>query len=151
MVWTSQHRREASRPGLRYPSDLTDAEWALIEPLVPPARRGGRPRHVDMREVCNAIFYVLATGCQWQALPRDLPPKSTVFGYFGRWTAGRTLWRMHDALFDAERGRLGRNPKPRLGVIDAQVVAGAPKGGLRLTPRGSMRASASAAANATSS
>ena len=151
MVWTTRHRLEAARVGLRYPSDLTDAEWALIAPLVPPARCGGRPRRVDMREVCNAIFYVLATGCQWQALPRDLPPKSTVFGYFGRWTAGQTLWRMHDALFEAERSRLGRNPKPRLGVIDAQAVAGAPKGGLHLTPRGSMRASASAAANATSS
>ncbi len=150
MVWTTEHRREAARRGLRYPSDLTDAEWALIEPLIPPARRGGRPRRVDMREVCNAIFYVLSTGCQWQALPRDFPPKSTVFDYFGRWTAGRTLWRLHDALFEAERGRLERNPKPRLGIIDAQAVAGAPKGGLRSTDPASMRPSRSAAASAIS-
>ena len=76
-MWTPEHRRAAERRGLRYPSDLTDAEWALVEPLIPPARRGGRPRDVNVREVLNAIFYVLSTGCQWQALPRDLPPKST--------------------------------------------------------------------------
>src|SRR3546814_18141418 len=77
-----EHRAAAGRRGLRYPSDLTDAEWKIVAPLIPPARRGGRPRAVDLREVLNGIFYVLSTGCQWQAMPTDLPPKSTVHHYF---------------------------------------------------------------------
>src|SRR5437868_15420795 len=80
-MWKPEHRRAAERRGLRYPSDLTDAEWALIEPMIPPAKRGGRRREVNIREVLNAIFYVLSTGCQWQALPKDLPPKSTAHHY----------------------------------------------------------------------
>ena len=75
-MWKPEHRRAADRHGLRYPSDLSDGEWALIEPAIPPAKRGGRRREVNVREVLNAIFYVLSTGCQWQALPKDLPPKS---------------------------------------------------------------------------
>ena len=75
-MWKPEHRRAAERRGLRYPSDLTDAEWALVEPMIPPAKRGGPRREVNVREVLNAIFYVLSTGCQWQALPKDLPPKS---------------------------------------------------------------------------
>jgi transposase len=71
-----------AREGLRYPSDLSDAEWPLVEPLIPPAKRGGRPREVNLREVLNAILYVLATGCQWTALPKDLAPKSTAHAYF---------------------------------------------------------------------
>ena len=81
-MWTQEHRQSHDRKGLRYPSDLTDAEWALVGPLIPPARRGGRPRDVDIREVLNAVFYLLSTGCQWDALPKDLPPKSTVYEYF---------------------------------------------------------------------
>ena len=77
-MWKPEHRRAAERRGLRYPSDLTDAEWALVEPMIPPAKRGGRRREVNVREVLNAVFYVLSTGCQWQALPKDLPPKSTL-------------------------------------------------------------------------
>ena len=74
-MWKPEHRiAAAARRGLRYPSDMSDAEWALVEPMIPPGRRGGRPRGVNLREVVNAIFYVLATGCQWQALPKDLPP-----------------------------------------------------------------------------
>ena len=121
MGWTEQHRRNARRVGLRYPSDLTDAEWALIEPLIPPGRRGGRPRKVDMREVMNAIFYILGTGCQWAALPKDLPPRSTVFHHFALLRTGQTLWRIHDALFAAERKRHHRNPEPTLAV---KVAAG---------------------------
>jgi transposase len=81
-MWTPEHRRAADRRGLRYPSDLTDAEWALVAPAIPPARHGGRHREVNVREVVNGIFYVLWTGCQWNALPKDLPPKSTVHSYF---------------------------------------------------------------------
>src|SRR2546427_9430221 len=84
-MWKPEHRLAAERRGLRYPSDMTDCEWTLIAPLIPPARRGGRPRDVNPREVLNAIFYVLATGCQWQALPKDLPPKSTAHHYFMLW------------------------------------------------------------------
>src|SRR6266480_3349293 len=80
-MWKPEHRRAADRHGLRYPSDLSDGEWALIEPAIPPAKRGGRRREVNVREVLNAIFYVLSTGCQWQALPKDLPPKSTAHSY----------------------------------------------------------------------
>jgi transposase len=76
-MWTVQQRQIHKRAGLRYPSDLTDAEWALVEPLIPPAKRGGRRRSVDLRAVLDGIFYVLATGCQWRALPKDLPPRST--------------------------------------------------------------------------
>ena len=90
-MWKPEHRRAAERRGLRYPSDLTDAEWTLVEPMIPPAKRGGRRREVNVREVLNAIFYVLSTGCQWQALPKDLPPKSTAHLYFMLWDWGGTM------------------------------------------------------------
>lgn len=90
-MWKPEHRRAAERRGLRYPSDLTDAEWALVEPMIPPAKRGGRRREVNIREVLNAIFYVLSTGCQWQALPKDLPPKSTAHSYFNAVGLGRNV------------------------------------------------------------
>ena len=77
-MWTDENRSLYERKGVRYPSDLTDREWTLIEALIPPAKRGGRPRQVDVREVMNGVLYVLATGCQWRALPKDLPAKSTV-------------------------------------------------------------------------
>ena len=73
-MWKPEHRRAAERRGLRYPSDLSDAEWALVDPLIPPAKRGGRKRSVNVREVLNGIVYVLSTGCQWNAVPSDLPP-----------------------------------------------------------------------------
>ncbi len=79
-MWKPEHRRVLARRDLRYPSDLTDAEWTLVGPLIPPAKTGGL-----VREVLNAIFYVLSTGCQWKALPKDLPPKSTVHFYFVLW------------------------------------------------------------------
>ena len=79
-MWKPEHRLAADRRGLRYPSDLTDAEWAIVAPMIPPGRDGGRRRSVNVREVLNGIFYVLWTGCQWKALPKDLPPKSTVPG-----------------------------------------------------------------------
>ena len=79
-MWTEQHRKTYARVGGRYPSDMTDAEWALLEPLIPPAKPGGRPRETDMREAINAILYLLRTGCPWRYLPRDgFPPRSTVY------------------------------------------------------------------------
>ena len=104
-MWKPEHRRAAERRGLRYPSDLTDAEGALVEPMIPPAKRGGRRREVNIREVLNAIFYVLSTGCQWQALPKDLPPKSTAHSYFMLWDWDGTLERVHHALYVATRER----------------------------------------------
>ena len=96
-MWTKETRGRYDRRGLRYPSDLTDAEWALIAPMIPPAKRGGRRREVDVREVLNGLLYVLETGCPWRHLPKDFPPKSTVHGYFDLWAWDGTLERMHEA------------------------------------------------------
>ena len=84
-MWTPENRPRYDRSKLRYPSDLTDEEWALIGPLIPPAKRGGNKRTVDVREVVNGVMYILSTGCQWAALPKDLPPRSTVNDYLRRW------------------------------------------------------------------
>ena len=90
-MWKPEHRLAADRRGLRYPSDLTDAEWTIVAPMIPRGRHGGRRRSVNVREVLNGIFYVLWTGCQWKALPKDLPPKSTVHDYLELWKLGRHL------------------------------------------------------------
>ena len=108
MGWTAEHRRAADRRGLRYPSDLTDDEWALVAPLIGPAKHGGRPRTANVREVLNAVFYVLSTGCQWSALPKDLPPKSTAWDYFSRWEWEGTIERIHHVLYVAVREQAGR-------------------------------------------
>lgn len=81
-MWTVENRARYNRDHLRYPSDLSDAEWEVIAPLIPPARPGGGKRRVDMREVVNGLMYVLSTGCQWRAIPRDLPPRLTIYNYF---------------------------------------------------------------------
>jgi transposase len=124
-MWTPEHRCAADRRGLRYPSDMTDAEWALVEPLIPPAKRGGRKRTVDVREVLNAIFYVLWTGCQWTALPKDLPPKSTVYDYLDLWEWDGTLERIHHTLYVAAREASGREASPTAAIIDSQSAKGA--------------------------
>jgi transposase len=149
-MWTVEHRRAYERDGLRYPSDLTDGEWALVEPFIPPAKRGGRKRTVDVREVLNGIFYILATGCQWRALPKDLPPKSTVHDYLSLWAWDGTLGRLHHALFVQVRERAGKEASPTAAIIDSQSVKGAEKGGLASTRRVSMRARRSRARSATS-
>jgi transposase len=149
-MWTPEHRRASDRSGLRYPSDLTDAEWALVEPQIPPAKHGGRPRNVNVREVLNGIFYVLSTGCQWQALPKDLPPKSTAHYYFMLWEWDGTLERIHHALYVAVREQEGRNASPTTAIIDSQSAKAAQKGGPRSTRRATMRARKSRGASATS-
>ena len=88
-MWTAENRKRYDRSRLRYPSDLTDDEWQFIEPLIPPAKRGGRRREVNVREVMNGVMYVLSTGCQWRAIPKDLPPRSTVFAYLDLWCLRR--------------------------------------------------------------
>ena len=134
-MWTVENRRAYERKGLRYPSDLSDAEWALVGPLIAPAKRGGRPREVSVREVLNAIFYVLSTGCQWRALPKDFPPKTTVYDYLDLWSWDGTLARIHHALYVQARARAGREASPTLAIIDSQSVKGAEKGGFTLIHR----------------
>ena len=90
-MWTTNNRARYDRSFLRYPSDLTDDEWALVEPLIPPAKRGGDKRTVIIREVVNGLMYILSTGCQWRAIPKDLPPRSTIHGYFDLWSWDGTL------------------------------------------------------------
>jgi len=150
-MWKAEHRRAARVAGRRYPSDLTDAEWSLVKPLIGPAKRGGRRREVDEREVLNAIFYVLSAGCQWAALPKDLPPKSTAHHYFMLWEWDGTLERIHDVLYVAVREKQGREASPTVAIIDSQSAKAAQKGGRRLIRRATMQARRSRAASATSS
>jgi transposase len=128
-MWTNENRPRYNRDNLRYPSDLTDEEWALIEPLIPPGKRGGGKRRVNMREIVNGLMYVLSTGCQWRAVPKDLPPRSTLHGYFDLWTWDRTLDRIHQVLYVASREKAGREASPTAGIIDSQSVKSAEKGG----------------------
>jgi len=148
-MWTTENRGHYDRGGLRYPSDLTDEEWRLVEPLIPPAKRGGDKRTVNIREVVNALLYVLSTGCQWRAIPKDLPPRSTVYGYFDLWDWDGTLDRMHYALYVKCRETMGREASPTAAVIDSQSVKSAEKGGsmIRLV---TMRARRSKARSVTS-
>ena len=128
-MWTAKNRGRYDRSALRYPSDLTDDEWALVEPLIPPARCGGNKRHVDEREVMNGIMYILSTGCQWRAIPKDLPPRSTVHDYLDLWSYDGTLDRIHHALYVECRERGKREASPTAAIIDSQSVKSAEKGG----------------------
>jgi transposase len=150
-MWTAENRGLYDRSQLRYPSDLTDEEWALVAPLIPPAKHGGRKREIDVREVLNGIFYILSTGCQWRALPKDFPPKSTVHDYLSLWDWDGTLLRIHDALYTETRALEGRDAEPSLGIIDSQSARGAEKGGRRPIHRAMIRARRSRAASAISS
>jgi transposase len=129
-MWTTENRARYDRSQLRYPSDLADAEWALVKPLIPPAKRGGGKCRVEMRQVVNGLMYVLSTGCQWRAIPKDLPPKSTVYGYFDLWTYDGTLDRLHHTLYVTCREATGRAASPSAAVIDSQSVKSAEKGGV---------------------
>ena len=150
-MWTTANRGKYKRDGLRYPSDLTDAEWALVEPLIPPAKRGGRKREVDVREVVNGLLYVLSTGCQWRAVPKDLPAKSTLFNYFDLWNWDGTLGRIHEELYVKCREAMDREASPTACIIDSQSVKSAEKGGPRSTCAGMMRGKRSRARSGISS
>jgi transposase len=118
-MWTTKNRGRYDRSKLRYPSDLTDAEWALVAPLIPPGKRGGGMRIVVMREVVNGLMYILSTGCQWRAIPKDLPPRSTLYDYFDLWCWDGTLERIHHSLSVQCREQAGRESSPTAGIIDS--------------------------------
>ena len=148
-MWTAQNRRRYDRSRLRYPSDLTDEEWAHVAPMIAPAKRGGNRRHVDVREVMNGIMYILSTGCQWRAIPKDLPPRSTLYDYFDLWSWDGTLERIHHALFVECREREEREASPTAAIIDSQSVKSAEKGGRASMRTATMRARRSRARSVT--
>ena len=128
-MWSNENRARYDRRRLRDPSDLTDAEWAHVEPLIPPAKRGGNRRHVEVREVVNGLMYILNTGCQWRAIPKDLPPRSTLHDDFDLWSWDGTLERIHAALYVKCREAAAREASPTAAIIDSQSVKSAEKGG----------------------
>jgi transposase len=149
-MWTVENRARYDRNRLRYPSDLTDEEWALVKPAIPRAKRGGNKRTVDVREVINGVMYVLSTGCQWRAIPKDLPPRSTVHHYFCRWQHDGTLDRLHHTLYVRCREQADRQASPTAAIIDSQSVKSAEKGGVGSTRRALMAVRRSKARNGTS-
>jgi transposase len=149
-MWTVENRARYDRSRLRYPSDLTDEEWALVKPEIPRAKRGGNKRTVDVREVINGVMYVLSTGCQWRAIPKDLPPRSTVNHYFCRWQHDGTLDRLHHALYVRSREQADRQASPTAAIIDSQSVKSAEKGGVGSICPALMAAKRSKARNGTS-
>src|SRR5918997_731040 len=126
-MWTAENRIYYDRLGLRYPSDLTDAEWYLVRPfLINSTKSGTAPER--MREILNAVLYVLSTGCQWRALPKDLPPRSTVHGWFVRWHCDGVLERLHFALYQRARELAGKEASPTAAIVDSQSVKSVEKG-----------------------
>ena len=150
-IWTVENRARYDRSKLRYPSDLTEEEWALAKPEIPRAKRGGNKRTVDVREVMNGLMYVLSTGCQWRAIPKDLPPRSTVNSYFCRWQHDGTLDRLHHALYVRCREQADREASATAAIIDSQSVRSAEKGGPRLIGRAMTAARRSGARSGTCS
>ena len=128
-MWTQENRCRYDRSHPRYPSDLKDEEWALVGPEIPPARRGKNKRTVDVREVLNGLMHLLGTSCQWSAIPRDFPPKTTIHDCFDCWADDRTLERIHHVLYVGCREMEGRRASPTAAVIDSQSVKSAEKGG----------------------
>jgi len=147
-MWTQENRHRYDRGKRRYPSDLTDEEWSHVAPLIGPAKRGGRKRTVNVREVVNGLMYILSTGCQWRAIPKDLPPRSTLHDYLELWEWDGTLRRIHHALYVKCREQAGREASPTAAIIDSQSVKSGEKGGARSTGMATTRARRSRARSA---
>ena len=135
-MWKPENRPLYDRSKLRYPSDVTDDEWNLIAPEIPPAKPDGNKRGVDVREVVNGAMYILSTGCQWRAIPKDLPPRSTIHDYLVRWDEDGTLDRIHHTLYVKCRELVEREASPTAAIIDSQSVKSAEKGGASIDPHG---------------
>jgi transposase len=129
----------------RYPSDVTDAQWRLIEPVVPQPKRGGRPASVERREIINAVLYVVRNGCSWRALPHDFPTWQTVYHYFRLWRDDGTWQQLHDTLRAQVRTAAGRDVSPSAAILDAQSVKTAEKGGPVAASTGGRRSRAASA------
>ena len=130
-MWTPTTRAQHSRAGLRYGSDVTDAEWLILSPFLPAARSCGCPRKWEMREIVSAIFYVLRGGIAWSLLPKDFPPTSTVYRWFARFRDDGTWERINHYLVMLDRERAGREASPTAAVIDSQSVKTTESGGIR--------------------
>jgi transposase len=135
-MWTPKTRAQHDRRGLRYSHDLTDQEWALVAPLIPPAKRDSNKRTVDARKIVNGRMYIVGTGCQWRDIPTDLPPRSTIHDYLDRWDYDGTLGRIHHALYGQCRELAGREASPTAAVIDTQSVQERRKRGACIDPCG---------------
>jgi transposase len=133
-MWTKATRKLYDRSNQRYPSDVTDAEWALIKALMPVTRAGNE------RELFNAVLYVLTTGCQWRQMPKDFPPRSTVHDYFVKLNCDGILAEVHQVLYEKAREMAGKEATPTLAIVDSQSVKGAEKGGPRSIPWATTRA-----------
>ena len=128
--------RTRARERVAYPSNLTDDEWALLAPYIPAPKPGGRPREVEIREVCNAIFYVLKSGCHWRMLPHDFPCWETVYWYWNQWKHSGLWNKLNDLLRIDLRAAAGKHDEPSAAVIDSQSIKSAEKGGRAATTRG---------------
>ena len=126
-MWTDKNRAKYNRDHLKYTSDLTDEEWAHIEPLIPPAKSGGGKRRTNMRAVMDGVMYILSTGCQGRYIPKDFPPRSTLHDYFTWWNCDGTLNRIHPALYIECREKVEQEASPTACIIDSQSVKSAEK------------------------
>jgi transposase len=127
-MWTAENRSQYARKSLRYPSDVTDAEWDLVRPVLTSSKHKGSPSPERVRAILNGVLSVLSTGCQWRALPKDLPPRSTVHGWFVRWHCDGVLDRLHFALYQQARELAGKDASPTAAIVDSQSVKSLEKG-----------------------